>query len=100
MSRRAVLVLAAGLLAGSPVSASASARIDAWGDGSRVGATHEDRVRGNPRDDPAVFFLAGRSSRGACASLAREEREARKRGDWWRADQLQDAYRDCLKRGG
>jgi hypothetical protein len=90
------LTTAAVLVAGLLATGSASAR----GDGSGVGAMLGDQVRGKQRNDPAVFLLARRSSRGACAALAREERDARRRGDWWRADQLQDAYRDCLKRGG
>lgn len=90
-------VLVAGLLA----AASASARGDTQGGGSDVGAMLTNPVRGKPPNDAAAFLrLAGRSSSAACAALAREERDARRRGNWWRADQLQDAYRDCLKRGG
>jgi hypothetical protein len=50
-----------------------------------------------PGDRPT---LAQNSSPRECASLAREEREARRRGDRWRADQFEDEYEsECRNRG-
>ncbi len=50
-----------------------------------------------PGDRPT---LAQNASPQECANLARDEREARRRGDWWRADQLKDEYEsECLNRG-
>ncbi len=91
--------LAAGLLAGLLATASANARGDAQVDGSGVWPTFGDRARGKPHYDSAVFIIAQNSTPQECADLAREERDARRRGDWWRADQLQDEYhRECRKR--
>ena len=51
-------------------------------------------------EETAVLTIAQSATSQECASLAQQERDARKRGDWWRADQLQDEYeRECLNRG-
>jgi len=69
----------AALLAGWTATASAFAR---------------EGVRGEAR------ALAQSSSSQDCASLAQEERQARRLGDRWRADELQDEYEtECLDRG-
>jgi hypothetical protein len=93
-------VFVAGLLTAASANAGDDARRDAPGADLSVAATLADPARGKQRDDAGAFVLAARSGRGGCAALAREERDARRRGDFWRADQLQDAYRDCRKRGG
>ena len=94
------LIAVAVLLAGSLVSALANTHPEGRGGGFFVNATRTSQAQRKQPDNPAVFVIARRSSPGACAALTRDERDARRRGDWWRADQLQDAYRDCVKRGG
>jgi hypothetical protein len=78
MKTSSAIVLAAGVLLTGAASASAA-----------------------PHGTGAYFLdVAERASREDCAAYLREEREARRRGDSWRADQLQDAYRsECSKRG-
>ena len=70
--------LSAAMLAGGMATASASARAGARGE---------------------ALILAQNSSSQECETLQREELEARRRGDRWRADQLQDEYEtECSDR--
>jgi hypothetical protein len=95
MRQATAMALAAGLLMGLLATAPAGASSDAQG--GRLGV---EPSRAKPGDRTAMLFIAERASRRECATYLREEREARRRGDWWRADQLRDGYRsDCLKPG-
>jgi len=100
MRRAITATLAAGVLAGLLATASASGRVDAQGDAADAWPTFGDQERGKPPNGSAVLIIAQGSTPQECANLEREELAARRRGDWWRADQLQDEYqRECLEPG-
>ena len=100
MRRAITTTLVAGLLAGLAATASGSGRVDAQGVAAGDWPTFGDQGRGKPHNSSAVLIIAQGSTPQECANLEREELAARRRGDWWRADQLQDEYeRECSKPG-